>query len=333
MNDPSTKVDVVVVGGGIVGLASARALVEAEPGLRVVVLEAEAGVGRHQSSHNSGVLHAGVYYLPGSAKAELCRAGAEAMRQFCEEHGIPVVQTGKLVVAVDRSELTRFDALVERATANRVPGLRVLGPDEMVEIEPHVVGLRALHSPSTAVVDFGAVCRALADELDVLTGHRVMAIEERADGVRVRTSARDIEAGTVVVCAGLGAEVLAAAAGCPTDLRIVPFRGSFTELSPEGADLVRGSIYPVPDPTLPFLGVPPHPPLRRTGVGRAQRRALALAARPGGPGRPAPGAVAVGLDPSPGGGAGAGRGPVPAPPAAPAPPLRARARAHPPPTR
>jgi L-2-hydroxyglutarate oxidase LhgO len=166
------------------------------------------------------------------------------------------VRNGKLVVAVDERELPRFEALVERATANGVPGLRVLGPEELREIEPEAAGIRALHSPTTGVVDFGAVCAALAAGLpDVRTGHRVTAVTEAADGVRVATSGGDLEAGTVVVCGGVQAETLARAAGLGTDLRVVPFRGSWIQLTPAGADLVRGNIYPVPDPTLPFLGV------------------------------------------------------------------------------
>ncbi|MGE0795040.1 MAG: L-2-hydroxyglutarate oxidase [Acidimicrobiia bacterium] len=252
----SNRSDVAVVGGGIVGLATARKLLDADPALRVTVLEAEPRVGLHQSSHNSGVLHAGVYYQPGSAKAELCRRGKAEMERFCEEHGIPVVRNGKLIVALDEGELARFDALVERATANGVPDLRVLGPGELREIEPHAAGIRALHSPSTGVVDFGAVCRALADELpDVRVGHRVTAMVESGDGVRLETAGGPVEARMAVVCGGVRAETLAASAGLDTGLRVVPFRGSWLELTPEGGDLVRGNIYPVPDPTLPFLGV------------------------------------------------------------------------------
>jgi L-2-hydroxyglutarate oxidase LhgO len=248
--------DAAVIGGGIVGLATARALLAAAPARRVVVLERESGVGRHQSSHNSGVLHAGVYYTPGSVKATLCREGKAAMEAFCRDHGIPVLTTGKLVVAVDRSELERFDALVGRATANGVPGLRVLDADEMREIEPNVVGVRALLSPGTAAVDFGAVCEALAAELpDVRLGAEVQSIDERTDGVIVTTSATEVEAAVVVVCAGLDAERIATACGLQTDYRIVPFRGSWIPLRPNGAALVRGNIYPVPDPRLPFLGV------------------------------------------------------------------------------
>jgi (S)-2-hydroxyglutarate dehydrogenase len=247
---------VAVVGGGIVGLATAYRLGQDDPSLRIAVFEAETEVGMHQSSHNSGVLHAGVYYAPGSSKAELCRDGKAAMERFCEEHGVPVTANGKLIVAVDDSELPRFDALIERATANRVPGLRVLGPSELRDIEPEAAGIRAIHSPTTGVVDFGAVCRALAASMpDVRLGQRVTSITETPKGVRVTATAGEVEAGTVVVCGGLRAETLAQMSGLRPDVRIVPFRGSWLTLTDEGAALVRGNIYPVPDPTLPFLGV------------------------------------------------------------------------------
>jgi L-2-hydroxyglutarate oxidase LhgO len=249
-------VDAVVVGGGIVGLATARRLAEHRPDARIIVLEKEASVGRHQSSHNSGVLHAGLYYAPGSRKAELCRQGKAAVEAFAEAHDIPVVRNGKLVVAVGESELPALAALTERAQANGVPELRTLDRDELREIEPHVAGVRALHSPTTAVVDFGLVCDALASELDVRTGTGVVDLVETNTGcVRVETTSGEIEARAVVVCAGLWSSQLAKRAGLVTDVQIVPFRGTWLALRPSGADLVRGNIYPVPDPELPFLGV------------------------------------------------------------------------------
>jgi L-2-hydroxyglutarate oxidase len=252
-----TRADVVVVGGGIVGLAAARRLLDASPRMSVVVLEAEREVGMHQSSHNSGVLHAGVYYAPGSAKAELCTTGKAAMERFCAEHGVEVVHNGKLIVALDESELPRFDALVERATANGVPGLRVLDGPGLREIEPHAAGIKALHSPSTAVVDFGAVCRAMSTTLpDVRVSSRVTAIRERDAGVVVEVAGvGDVEARMAVVCAGLEAERVASRTGHETSVRMVPFRGSWHALTPSGAALVGGNLYPVPDPALPFLGV------------------------------------------------------------------------------
>lgn len=255
----TTRCDVIVVGGGIVGLATARQLLDTNPRLRLVLLEKEVAVGLHQSSHNSGVLHAGLYYAPGSLKARLCRRGKGLMERFAAERGIPVNRVGKLVVATEEAELGRFSALAERARRNGVPGLRVIDAAGLREIEPHSAGLRALHSPETAVIDFGAVCRALADDLrlrgvDVRTSSAVQAMEERGDRVRV-TAADRFEARVVVVCAGLQADRLAAKTGHLHGVRIVPFRGSWYLLRPEAARLVRGNIYPVPDPRFPFLGV------------------------------------------------------------------------------
>lgn len=250
------RVDVVVVGGGIVGLATARAISRAWPASRVVVLEREAAVGQHQSSHNSGVVHAGVYYTPGSIKARLCRRGKDLMERFCADHEIPLKRNGKLVVAVDRSELPRFDALVTRAEANGVDGLTILDAEGLRAVEPHVVGLRALHSPTTGVVDFGQVCTALAADLDVRTGVTVTSVDSGGDEVIGTTSAGgEFRARAAVVCAGLQAEDLARRSGHAAEVRIVPFRGSWTALHPSGAALVRANIYPVPDPGLPFLGV------------------------------------------------------------------------------
>lgn len=249
-------IDVAVVGGGIIGLATAHRLRAADPAVQVAVLEREPGIGRHQSSHNSGVLHAGVYYTPGSLKAALCRAGYDAMRRFCADHGIAVRADGKVVVAVDRSELGRFDALVERARANGVPGLEVLDADGLRAVEPEVAGIRALRSPTTAVVDFGAVCATLAAELDdVRVATEVHRVVERADGVVVETAAGEVVARTAIVCAGLRTEQLAAASGVHADVRIVPFRGSWVVLRRGPAARVHGNVYPVPNPDLPFLGV------------------------------------------------------------------------------
>lgn len=249
------RVDIAVVGGGIVGLATARAVQAAQPSASVVVLEREAGVGRHQSSHNSGVLHAGVYYAPGSIKAELCRRGKDLMERFCADHGIPVARNGKLVVATSAAELGRFDALVERARANRVPDLAVLDARELRAVEPHVTGVRALHSPTTGVVDFGLVCRVMAQALEVRTGVAVRRVEQGRAEVVVHTATGALRAGAAVVCAGLDSEALAARSGFQAGARVVPFRGSWVALRPSGASLVRGNVYPVPDPALPFLGV------------------------------------------------------------------------------
>ena len=201
------------------------------------------------------MLHAGIYYAPGSKKAELCTRGKAAVEAFAETHDIPVVRNGKLVVAVDERELPALAALTERAQANGVPELKSLDRDELREVEPHVAGVRALHSPTTAVIDFGLVCTALASELDVRTGTGVVGLTESDGQVRVTTTTDEIEARAVVVCAGLWSSQLAKRAGVATDVQIVPFRGTWLALRPAGAELVRGNIYPVPDPELPFLGV------------------------------------------------------------------------------
>ncbi|TMB48848.1 MAG: L-2-hydroxyglutarate oxidase [Chloroflexi bacterium] len=258
----SQAVNVCVVGGGLVGLATAFRMLEARPGLRVTVLEQERELAVHQSGHNSGVIHAGLYYPPGSLKAALCREGKAALESFCEQHDIPFQRVGKLVMAVTDEELPRLEELHQRAAANQVPGLEALGPERIREIEPHVVGIRALWSPSTGIVDFRRVALALADEVrarggEILTGRRVTAIERRRDTLVLATPAGEVLAGSVIACAGLWADRVAALTGdagreAP---RIVPFRGDYYTLSPEARHLVRGLIYPVPDPHFPFLGV------------------------------------------------------------------------------
>ncbi|MDQ6820147.1 MAG: L-2-hydroxyglutarate oxidase [Actinomycetota bacterium] len=251
----------VIVGGGILGLASAERLIRAVPGAEVTVLEKEHAVGLHQSSHNSGVVHAGLYYAPGSLKARLCRRGSSVLRAYCETRGIAWEACGKVVVATRPDELGPLERLAERASANGVPGLRWLDRAQLTEVEHNVTGLAGLHSPETAIVDFGAVTAALAADV-------------RADGGEVRTSAvvrRVLQSGRhpavelsggelvrgdrVIVCAGLQSDRLATSSGEPASPRIVPFRGEYWELRPERAHLVRGLIYPVPDAALPFLGV------------------------------------------------------------------------------
>jgi 2-hydroxyglutarate dehydrogenase len=252
--------DVAVVGGGIVGLAVAREL--SRRGRRVLVLEREDRLGAHQTSHNSGVIHQGIYYAPGSLKARLCREGADALYDFCAEHGIPAEPCGKLVVAVGDEDLPRLGELEERARRNGVPGLRRVGPAEMREIEPEVSGLAALHSPRTGIVDFAAVAAAYAREVEALggevrTGVDVRALIDRPDGVELRLgSGLAVErVPRAVACGGAWSDLLAVRSGAPTDLRILPFRGAYLKLRRDRTHLVRGQIYPVPDPSLPFLGV------------------------------------------------------------------------------
>jgi L-2-hydroxyglutarate oxidase LhgO len=254
-------VRVIVVGGGILGLASARLIAARHPGAAVTVLEKEERVAAHQTGRNSGVIHAGLYYAPGSLKATLCRRGVGLLEAFCDEHHVPYDRCGKLVVATEPRELPGLAAIEERARANGVPGIAMLGAQQLREVEPHVRGVAALHSPRTAVVDYGAVARALAAELVERGGHirlgaTVTRIDEEAEGVRLLLAGGErLAADRVLVCAGLQADVLARASGHAPTPRIVPFRGEYWRLRPEREHLVRGLIYPVPDPALPFLGV------------------------------------------------------------------------------
>jgi L-2-hydroxyglutarate oxidase LhgO len=249
-----------VVGAGIVGLAVARRLLETRPGVEVTVFEKETAVGRHQTGHNSGVVHAGLYYPAGSLKARLCRRGVGLLREYCQERGIAYVECGKTVVALTAEEVPRLRAIEERATGNGVPGLRWLSPEGIREHEPHVTGVAGLHSPSTAIVDFGAVTRAYAEDVvagggRVLLGTRVEGIERAGDVVRVAAGGERHELDHLVVCAGLQSDRVAALAGDDADPVIVPFRGEYLTMRAERAHLVRGLVYPVPDPRYPFLGV------------------------------------------------------------------------------
>jgi (S)-2-hydroxyglutarate dehydrogenase len=253
--------DVVVVGAGILGLATARELLARRPDRRLVVLEREPEVGFHQTGHNSGVIHGGIYYAPGSLKARLCVQGARDMYEYCEQHGIEARRCGKLIVATREDELPGLDELERRGKANEVPGLRRVGPEEIREIEPHARGIAGLHSPATGVVDFREVTRALAEDVraaggEVRLGYEVTGVDTRNAGVRLRGGNGDeIAAEQAVFCAGPWSDRLALEAGADADPRIVPFRGAYLALRPERSDLVKSLIYPVPDPTLPFLGV------------------------------------------------------------------------------
>jgi (S)-2-hydroxyglutarate dehydrogenase len=259
VSEPPREADLVVVGAGIVGLAVAREMALRHDGLAVTVLEREPIIGAHQTSHSSGVVHAGIYYAPGSLKARLCVAGARELYAYCEQRGIPARRTGKLIVATRESELERLDELERRGIENGVAGLRRLAATELREIEPHVTGIAGLHSPRTGVVDFARVAAAYADDLTrtggvVATASGIVSIDERGDGATVTHPAGTTRARAVAVCAGAWSDRLAVAAGAPAEPRIVPFRGGYLKLRPERAHLVRASIYPVPDPDLPFLG-------------------------------------------------------------------------------
>jgi L-2-hydroxyglutarate oxidase LhgO len=250
-----------VIGAGIVGLAVARRLGELESGSELTVLEKEDRVGAHQTGRNSGVAHAGIYYTPGSLKARLCRRGIELLKPYCDERGLAYDECGKLIVARDPSELARLDEIERRATANGVPGLKRLAPAQIVEIEPYVRGVAALHSPQTAIVDFKAVARAYADDVrasggTVRLGFEVAGIDRSGGELRVRSRAgEELAFDRLVVCGGVYSDRLAQMAGEGREPWIVPFRGEYYRLVPARTELVRGLIYPVPDPAYPFLGV------------------------------------------------------------------------------
>ena len=252
--------DLAVVGGGILGLATARALQRQRPGVRLALLEKERTLASHQTGHNSGVLHSGVYYAPGSLKAELCRRGKAQMEAFAAEHEIPYRKLGKLIVALDESELGRLADLQTRATANGVPDLRVLEGREIQEIEPEATGVRALHLPHTGVIDYSTVAKALAGEVRSAGGEVLLACEvERAlassRGVVLQTREGEVRAAAVIACAGLQSDRLARRSGIDAETKIIPFRGDYYTLTGPSAALVRGLVYPVPDPQFPFLGV------------------------------------------------------------------------------
>jgi L-2-hydroxyglutarate oxidase len=254
------RYDVAIVGGGIVGLATARALAERAPRARLVILEKEARLATHQTGHNSGVIHSGIYYRPGSAKARLCVEGARLLREFAESRGLRVERCGKIIVATTAAELPRLQTLYERGMANGVPGLILIDAAGARAIEPHVAAIRAIHSPNTAIVDYGQVAEALARELTdsgvtITTGARVSAIARTSEGLELVTPGGSVRARRLVNCAGLYSDVVARLAGATPGVRIVPFRGEYYFLRPERRHLVRGLIYPVPDPEFPFLGV------------------------------------------------------------------------------
>jgi L-2-hydroxyglutarate oxidase LhgO len=251
----------VVVGGGILGLATARQLALTQPNADVTVLERESALAQHQTSHNSGVVHAGIYYAPGSLKARLCRHGLRLLRDYCTERGLPYDACGKVVVAVDEREVEPLRRLEERATTNGVPGLRWLEQSELTDVEPHVQGVAGLHSPETAIADFAAVARAYAEDVtaaggQIRTGVTVSRVSQNGRDARIELAdGTAIDADKAIVCAGLQADRLAMVSGEPAEPRIVPFRGEYWQLRPERSHLVKGLIYPVPDPALPFLGV------------------------------------------------------------------------------
>jgi L-2-hydroxyglutarate oxidase LhgO len=253
-----------VVGGGILGVAVAREILKRRPDTDVTLFEKEDRLASHQTGRNSGVVHAGLYYEPGSNKAVLCRRGVGLLEVFCEQRGINRIACGKVLVALNDAERARLDNIKERAQANGVPGVRIIGPDELRELEPHVRGIGALHSPSTSIVNFAEVTRALADDVvadgaKILLGHEVVGI--RPSSTEVVVTADSAGGSTeavfdrIVVCGGLQSDRLAELAGDGPDPVIMPFRGEYYALKPERRNLVNGLVYPVPDPRYPFLGV------------------------------------------------------------------------------
>ncbi len=255
-----SRYDVIIVGGGIIGLAVALEITQRFPRVRPLLLEKEDRVGRHQSGHNSGVIHSGVYYKPGSLKAKLCVAGAAALVEFCREHSIPHQICGKVIVATCIEEFPRLEELRQRGEANGLTGLRLIGPEELREIEPHASGLRALVVPSTGITDYAAVCDKFAELISggsstIRTSTAVIAIKRYTEEIVVETDHGAFSAKSLINCAGLFSDRISRMAGDDPKVIIVPFRGEYYDLIPERSSLVRGLIYPVPDPRFPFLGV------------------------------------------------------------------------------
>ncbi|MCE2464846.1 MAG: L-2-hydroxyglutarate oxidase [Dehalococcoidia bacterium] len=256
----TSNYDICIIGGGIIGLSTAFQLLQRFPRLRVAVVEKEDRLAVHQTGHNSGVIHSGIYYRPGSQKAQFCAGGVDSLVRFCDENEIPYERCGKVIVATDESELGRLDTLYERGTANGVPGLRMIGPEELAEVEPYARGIRALHSPATGIVDYTRVAYAYASRFDESGGviyldSRVLNITSRGDATILSTSSGDVSCRNVVNCAGLYSDRVAQMMGAPSPVQIVPFRGEYYTLKDESRDLVRTLIYPVPNPRFPFLGV------------------------------------------------------------------------------
>lgn len=255
-----TLYDVTIVGGGILGLATGLALTARNPALRLLLLEKEPRVGMHQTGHNSGVIHAGIYYRPGSLKARLSVQGVQRMMAFCDAHDIPYEKCGKVIVATDERELVALDELYRRGSANGVPDLRKIDATELRAIEPHAAGLAALHSPHTAILEYRLVAQAMSDDLqayhgEIRCGASMLGADLTDTHVRIHTSEGPVLSRSLLNCAGLYADRIARSMGVQTDMQIVPFRGEYYHLRPHRRGLVRGLIYPVPDPDLPFLGV------------------------------------------------------------------------------
>ncbi len=251
--------DIAIIGGGIVGLATALALKSQFPQYSIAIIEKEAEVAMHQTGRNSGVIHAGIYYKPGSYKARLCVQGGRLMMEFCEENGVPYERCGKLIVATSEEEVPRLQALYERGTANGIQGLEIVGPERIREIEPHARAVRALYSPNTGITDYKLVAEAMAQKVKEMGGRiflssRVLSMRNSDGFFNLETTGSSVRGRYLINCAGLFADRMAQLMGLRPDVRLIPFRGEYYSLSPE-CRLVRALIYPVPDPQFPFLGV------------------------------------------------------------------------------
>ena len=279
-----SRYNVIIIGGGVVGLGVALEITRRFPHLRLLVLEKEDRVARHQSGHNSGVIHSGLYYKPGSLKARLCVSGAAAMVEFCREHGLPYEVCGKVVVATHADELPRLEELRKRGEANGLVGVRLIGPEEVKEIEPHAAGLKALVVPSTGITNYAVVCDKYAELISahgatVLTSAAATGIKRLPNEIVVETTRGAFSTTALINCAGLYSDRISRLAGDEPGVMIVPFRGEYYDLVPERASLVRALIYPVPDPRFPFLGV--HFTRRITGNVDAGPNAVLALAREG----------------------------------------------------
>ena len=252
--------DIGIIGGGILGLATAMHLTREYPRYTIAVLEKEKVVAQHQTGHNSGVIHAGIYYAPGSQKANFCATGGKLLREFCDERGIRYEMCGKLIVAIDVNEVPRLEELFRRGKANGAEGLEMIGPERLRELEPHAAGVRAIWSPNTGIIDYADVCKAYSTEMleaggELISNARVTDIVRNGGDVHLVTTAGDLSVKHIINCAGLQADQVARMMGVDIGVRIIPFRGEYFSLKPDRTHLVNGLLYPVPDPAMPFLGV------------------------------------------------------------------------------
>ena len=281
---PPGPYDIAVIGAGIIGLSTARFIAKDFPHLKVIVLDKETKIAQHQTGHNSGVIHSGIYYKPGSQKAQFCVAGVEAMKRYCREKGISIDECGKVIVATNTNQFESLEHLYRRGIANGVPDLKIIGPAELKEIEPHVHGVKAIYAPHTAIVSFAKVSAEYAKDIEelggtILLGHKVINIATRSDNLSIETTKGTIQARYIINCGGLYADKIANMIGQSSKIRIVPFRGEYFILRSTSRHFVRGLIYPVPDPRFPFLGV--HYTKRITGEIEAGPNAVLAWAREG----------------------------------------------------